>query len=119
MMFIAFIPFSTHLFSEHIGQQFAVIFYGCRLTIIWTFLYIHWRYATGGLRLVDEDIDPLIISAVALRILIAPMIYLLAIGASFLSTGLSIALYALIIILHVLPGRIDRYLALSKNTEPK
>lgn len=119
MMFVAFIPFSTHLLSEHIGQRFAVIFYGFHLTVIWICLYLHWRYATSGLKLVDEEIDPRIVKAVSIRILIAPNIYLLAIAASFLSTGLSIALYAFIIILNILPGRIDRHLALSKNTDSK
>ena len=117
MMFVAFIPFSTHLLSEHIEQQFAVIFYGCHLMIIWVCLYLHWCYATGSFRLVDEDIDARIVKTIAMRILIAPVIYLVAIAVSFLNTGLSIALYALIIILHILPGRIDRYLAsLEKNT---
>ena len=116
MMFVAFIPFSTHLLSEHIEQRFAVIFYGCHLMAIWICLYFHWYYATSALRLVDKDIDARILRAVSIRILIAPIIYLLAIGVSFLSTGLSIALYAFIVILHILPGRIDRYLASSKNT---
>ena len=110
MMFVAFIPFSTHLLSEHIGQQFAVIFYGCHLVSVWICLYLHWHYATRGLRLVDKDIHPNIVSAVTKRILIGPTIYLLAIGASFLSTGLSIGLYAFIVIVHILPGRIDRYM---------
>ncbi len=117
MMCVAFIPFSTHLLSEHIEQRFAVIFYGCHLMAIWICLYIHWYYATSGLRLVDKNIDARIIGAVSMRILVAPIIYLLAIGFSFLSTGLSIALYAFIVILHILPGRINRYLVSSKNIE--
>ena len=60
MMFVAFIPFSTHLLSEHIEQRFAVIFYGCHLIAIRICLYFHWYYATSVLRLVDKDIDVVI-----------------------------------------------------------
>ena len=116
MMLVSFIPFSTHLLSEHIGQRFAVIFYGCHLTAIWVSLYFHWLYATTGFRLVDEDIDQRIVRTAATRILIAPIIYLVAIGVSFLSTGISIALYTIIVILHILPGRLDRYMADPNNT---
>lgn len=115
MMLVAFLPFSTHLLSEHIAQRFAIIFYGCHLTVNWVCLYFHWLYATTGHRLVDENIDERIVRAVATRILIAPIIYLVAIGVSFLSTGISIALFTLIVILHIFPGRIDRYMASSKN----
>ncbi len=116
MMLVALLPFSTHLLGEHIAQRFAVIFYGCHLTVIWVCLYLHWLYATTGLRLVDEDIDQRIVRAAATRILIAPIIYLVAIGVSFLSTGISIALYTIIVILHILPGRVDRYMADPDNT---
>lgn len=114
-MFVAFVPFSTHLLGEHIEQRFAVIFYGCHLMAIWLCLFLHWYHATNGLRLVDKDMDVNIVSAATRRILIAPIIYLLAIAVSFLDTGISIALYAGTVILHILPGRLDRYLASSKN----
>ena len=114
-MFVAFVPFSTHLLGEHIGQRFAVIFYGCHLMAIWLCLLLHWYYATSGLRLVDKDMDVNIVNAATRRILVAPVIYLLAIAISFLDTGISIALYAVSVILHILPGRLDRYLASSRN----
>ena len=115
MMLLSFLPFSTHLLGEHIVQRVAVIFYGCHLTAIWICLYFHWLYATTGLRLVDEDIDQRIVRAVGTRSLIGPVIYLFAIGISFLSTGISIALYTIIVILHIFPGRLDRYMATLKS----
>jgi hypothetical protein len=69
------------------------------------------------LTLFVQDIDQRIVRAAATRILIAPIIYMVAIGVSFLSTGISIALYTIIVILHILPGRLDRYMASPENTE--
>ena len=64
LMLIAFIPFSTHLLSEHIEQQFAVAFYGTHLMLIWLALFLHWYYVTTGARLVDGDINPVVVTAV-------------------------------------------------------
>jgi uncharacterized membrane protein len=119
MMLIALLPFSTHLLGDHIAQQFAVIFYGCHLSLIWICLYFHWFYATTRHRLVDEDIDQRVVHAATMRILIAPILYLLAIGLSFVSTGLSISIYAIIVVMHILPGRLDRHMASPKNTWAK
>jgi uncharacterized membrane protein len=109
LMLVAFIPFSTHLLSEHIEQQFAVAFYGTHLMLIWVCEFLHWYYVTTGGRLVDSDIDPHVVSAVTRRILITAVTYLVAIAVSFLSTYLSIAAYGMIIVMCILPGRIDRY----------
>ena len=64
LMLIAFIPFSTHLLSEHIEQQFAVAFYGTHLMLIWLALFLPWYYVTTGARLVDGDINPVVVTAV-------------------------------------------------------
>jgi hypothetical protein len=37
----------------------------------------------------------------------APLVYILAIVLCFFNTGVSLALYALVPILYILPGRID------------
>jgi uncharacterized membrane protein len=115
LMLVAFIPFSTHLLSEHIEHQFAVAFYGGHLMLIWICQFLHWYYVTTGDRLVDSDIDPNVVSAVTRRIIIASITYVIAIAVSFFSTKLSIAVYGLSIILCILPGRIDRYWDYSKE----
>ena len=40
LMLVACIPFSIHLLSEHIEQQFAVAFYGTHLMLIWLCLFL-------------------------------------------------------------------------------
>jgi uncharacterized membrane protein len=115
LMLVAFIPFSTHLLSEHIEHQFAVAFYGGHLMLIWIFQLLHWYYVTTGGRLVDGNIDPNIVSAVKRRIAIASITYVIAIAVSYFSTKLSIAVYGMSIIMCILPGRIDRYWDYSKE----
>ena len=61
-------------------------------------------------RLTDRDLDPLLVRRAARRILVGPGAYLLAIGLSFVSTAASIAIYALVPLLYILPGRVDRHL---------
>jgi uncharacterized membrane protein len=115
LMLVAFIPFSTHLLSEHIEQQFAVAFYGTHLMLIWVCEFLHWYYVTTGGRLVDSDADPHVVNAVTRRILFSTITYLIAIAVSFYSTKLSITVYGMIIIMCILPGRIDRYWDDSKK----
>jgi uncharacterized membrane protein len=109
LMFVAFIPFSANLLSEHIKQQFAVGFYSCHLMLAWACLCLQWLYATGKQRLVDSDIDPSVVSSITKRIVLAPAAYLLAICVSFFSTSISIAICGSIVVLYIIPGRIDRY----------
>ena len=108
LMLVAFTPFSTHLLSEHIEQQFAVVFYGTHLMLIWLCLFLHWYYVTKGARLVDNDINPVVVSAVKWRTLLVSITYFIAICGSYFSTNMSIILYAMIIVVSILPGRIDR-----------
>jgi uncharacterized membrane protein len=104
------IPFSTALLGAYPDQQIAVVVYGGNLVVIGLVLSLQWRYATRGYRLIDQDLDPLLIRHAARRILIGPSAYLLAIGLSFISATTSIAIYVLVPLLYILPGRVDRHL---------
>ena len=110
LMFVTCIPFSTGLRGAYPGQQIAVALYGGNLIAIGLVLYLQWWYATGGRRLTDPDLDPLVVRRAARRILTGPVAYLLAIGVSFVSPAVSIAIYVLVPLLYILPGRVDRHL---------
>lgn len=109
LMSVVFIPFSTGLIGEYPRQQIALVVYGGNLILIGLVLYLLWIYATRGRRLVDVDIDPQVVRLAKRRILTSPVISFFAIGLSFFSTGWSIFLYALIPLLYIFPGRIDRH----------
>jgi uncharacterized membrane protein len=107
LLWVALVPFSTALLSEYPKTQLAIGVYGANLIAIGLTLAFHWGYATSGYRHVDPDIHPGLVRAAMVRTLIGPFIYIIAIGLSFLRAEVSLALYALVPVLYILPGRID------------
>jgi uncharacterized membrane protein len=93
LMFIALIPFSTILIGEYGDQQISVLIYGVNLTIASSLNYMHWRYATINHRLVDSDLDPILIRLVARRYLIVIFMLMIAIVVSFENINASLLLY--------------------------
>lgn len=111
LMCVTCIPFSTALLGAYPGQRVAVVIYGSNLILIGLVLYAHWWYATGGHRLTDANLDPLLVRRAARRILTGPVAYLVAIGLSFANPAVSLVIYALVPLLYILPGRLDRHLS--------
>ena len=115
-MCVAFVPFSAALIGEYRHEQIAVIIYGVNLIVVGACLYLHYWYATHKHRLVDADLGEHQIATTKRRILIAPIMCLVAIGLSFVSTSLSIILYVLLPIPYILPGRIDIHWARTHHS---
>ncbi|MDQ2902407.1 MAG: TMEM175 family protein [Chloroflexota bacterium] len=109
LMCIVFIPFPTALLGQYTHQQTPVIIYAGTLVITGLVLQSLWWYVTSNYRLVDREIDPQLVKKATRRNLLAPLIYLLAIGISFLKIEVSLALLVLVPVLYIFPGRIDRY----------
>ena len=108
MMGVSLLPFSTALLSQYANEPSAIIVYGVNLIIVGLVLFWHWRHATFGHRLVDDDLDPSIVSLAARRILVGPALFLIAIGVSYFSVWASLAIYILTPLFYVFPGSIDR-----------
>jgi uncharacterized membrane protein len=119
LMCVAFIPFSAALLAAYPGQRIAVIVYGANLIVVGLVLYLHWWYATRNDHLVDGELDPHVVRLATTRILMAPVIYVVAIGLSFVNTTVSIGIYVLVPVLYILPGRIDRHLLGLGHHEPE
>jgi uncharacterized membrane protein len=108
LMCVSLVPFSTGLLGQYPGESIALVVYGFNLVLVGGFLYTHWWYATRRHRLVAGDIRSDVVRLAKHRILIAPIASLVAICFSLASTRLSLALFVLIPLLYVIPGRIDR-----------
>jgi uncharacterized membrane protein len=104
---VALVPFSTALLSEYATTRIAIAIYGANLIAIGLTLALHWWYATTESRHVDPDIDRGLVRGAMYRTLMGPLVYVIAIGLSFFRAEVSLALYALVPILYILPGRID------------
>ncbi|MBA2285433.1 MAG: DUF1211 domain-containing protein [Ktedonobacteraceae bacterium] len=127
LMCIVFIPFPTALLGQYSDQRTSIIIYTGTLVITGLVLQSLWWYVTNNYRLVDDEIDPQLVKKATRRNLMAPLIYLLAIGISFLKIEVSLALLVLVPVLYIFPGRIDRHWTqrqridktnVSTNTDP-
>ena len=106
-MGVSLIPFSTGLLGQFPEDRTALGVYGLNLIMVGGFLYAHWSYATREHRLVQGHIPPEVVRLAEYRIVMGPAASILAICASFVSSRLSLAIFALIPLLYLLPGRID------------
>jgi uncharacterized membrane protein len=90
LMVVAFVPFPTSLLGEYGDHQLPVAIYAATLAVGRLLLTaIHW-YSTRNDRLLDEPHDPATVRFFLIRGLTIPAIFLLSIGISFLSVGVAI-----------------------------
>jgi uncharacterized membrane protein len=88
LLFVAFIPFPTALFSEYIRSQTAFILYAASfafaaLTKLWI-----WRHAVKNrAALLSKNIDDETIKRISRRSLAVPIVCCIAIGMSFVALG--------------------------------
>lgn len=116
LLCIVFIPFPTALVGQYPEQQITIVIYGGTLVITGLVLQLLWWYATSGYHLVDREIDPRLVQRATRRNLTAPLVYLLAIGVSFLSVQISLIFFILVPLYYIFPGRIDRHW-IQRNTD--
>ncbi len=111
LMFVAFVPYSVALVGRYDNIQKIVILYGVHLMIISGLMYLQWWYVTRKRHLMVGTLSPEFVRSVDYKILAAPVVCMLAIGASFYNVRWSKVLYILTIILYLLPSHMDRFWA--------
>jgi hypothetical protein len=74
-------------------------------------LYLTWRYALSGRRLVDREVGPEVIRGGSQRILIRPVIHSLGILAALIRPELGLAIFVMAPVGWIVPWGLDRYLA--------
>lgn len=107
LLCVAIIPFSTALIGRYPFQQITTIIYGANLIAAGLSLYVLLWYSNSNNRLVDKQHDRHLLSLARRRILVGPLVYLVAILLSFIDTRISLTLYAITPIYYILPGKID------------
>jgi uncharacterized membrane protein len=109
LLFIAAMPFPTGLIAQYGNDRFAIMAYGATLVMGGLSLEFMWLYATYNHRLVAPGLDPALIAFFHRRILVAPAVYLLAIGISFVSITAAKVLFFLVAVAYILPDPMDRF----------
>lgn len=112
LMFIALLPLSTSLLSRFNDQPLPYVIYGVNLIVIGLIAYLHWCYATTHHRLTDHDVGPALVRGVKRRILVAPLVSVIAIACAFISMTFSLLMYVLLAIYYIWPGKIDEFWSL-------
>jgi len=105
-----FMPFSSALLGTYTFDPIAICTYGANMTLAGLALYWHWSYATTGGRLVRTETSPELVKATKLRVIRAPVGYLLGSLLCGVSPIASLVVFAAIPISFIIPGRVDRHL---------
>jgi TMEM175 potassium channel family protein len=102
LMVVAFVPFPTSLLGEYGAHQLPVAMYAATLAVGRLLLTaIHW-YTTRNDRLLDEPQDPATVRFFLRRGLTIAAIFLLSIAVSFLSVGVAIWTWVIMLAVDVL-----------------
>lgn len=105
LMAVSLVPFSTHLVGHYGSQGIGLWIYGGNFILISMLLLAHWRYAARK-GLLREEADPKVVARATRQILVGPVMYLAAIGVSFLDARLSLLVILAVPLLHIVPGPI-------------
>lgn len=110
LMTIAFMPFPTDLLGLYAPDQTAVVLYGVTAMATGLMFVLIWWYASSGKRFVEAGLSDRIIKKGMLAVSLAPIVYLVAIGLSFINPLITIGIYIAIPVLYIIPSPIDELL---------
>ncbi len=108
LMFVVFVPFSTHVLALYWDSHLALLLYGGNLLVCGLLLYAHWSYATQGSRLVTNDLSERAILLIKTRLLFLIALVTAALVFSSVSTAFTFALFGAAMVLAIVPTIIDR-----------
>ncbi len=104
LMAVAVIPFPTALLADYLreghDERLAAAVYGGIMTVMGVSFGITWAYAVIG-GLLRDNVDPDLARRSLWVFALGNPLYLLAIGASLLSAGLGLAIYALLALFYM------------------
>ncbi len=108
LMCISFLPFPTAVIAAYMRDSphertIAVMFYGATFTAIAVAWNALWLYVSHGRRLIQPDVSDDRIRTRTRRNLMGPILYGLTVPLALLSAWISIAIYAGLALLYLLP----------------
>ncbi|MFN2188886.1 MAG: TMEM175 family protein [Candidatus Promineifilaceae bacterium] len=109
LLCVATMPFPTGLVVHYADQRISLIIYAAILVAAGLSLDLIWWYVTKNRRLVDDKMKDDFVRSVHRRVLVAPVLYTLAIVLSFVSIILSYLIFVAVILYYVLPLSFDKH----------
>ena len=113
LMCVAFIPYATALVAQYGGNRAVVVLFGITMAVTGFAFSTLWFYAVKQYFRDEPLIDRRFVRDASLWTLGYPISYLFAAVLALIDPRLSIAVYAIIPIVYLLPGVIDRQLHLE------
>jgi uncharacterized membrane protein len=107
LMSVATIPYPTTLIVRYGQAQISVIIYAINLIVGGALLDVIWWYGSRKRHLMCESIQPELVHAFHRRILTGPVIYMVAIGVSFVSVTAAKLLFVVAVIFYLIPTAQD------------
>lgn len=111
MLAISFVPVSTALLGQFYRYRLVVVVYAGNMAVAGLLLFWNWWYATRGGRLTVEGVPERVRKAVSVRLLTYAMLFALAMGLSWVSTAVGLAVCVAVpvvyIIIQVVPHGMD------------
>lgn len=111
LLVCSLVPFGVALLGRYWASPVVTAIYGALLIASGICLLGSWTYATHGHRLVAPSLPSSAIDALRVRIVIGLVGYGIGFGLSFFAPSASIAVYAIMPLLYLVPSRIDRHVA--------
>ncbi|MBX7168958.1 MAG: DUF1211 domain-containing protein [Pirellulales bacterium] len=93
LLCVSFVPFPTGLQATYRHDKLAMLLYGATQALCGLSLLAIWLYATTRQRLVSPDISPAVVRSITRRILITPLVSLIAIACLPISMDVSRLLF--------------------------
>jgi uncharacterized membrane protein len=126
LLFMSLIPVTASLLTKFITLPLAILVYIANLVMVYISLYLVWRHASSDYELIDQQVQLSLISYLKARILVAPLLYILAVVTSFISIYLSFLIMVIVPIIYIQNGVLDtmliKYFKLNydyKTRQPK
>jgi uncharacterized membrane protein len=113
LMFIAFLPFPTHVLGTHWPEEasrpVAVTFYAIGLLLPAAAWLLVWLYASHNCRLVRHELDPDFLRKLTLQFIGSVAVYALAVAVAVIDHKWGMAMCTGLTLLYLLPPRTPVY----------
>ena len=122
LLCISFLPFPTSILGEYMqsekNQVLASAFYAFGLLMPATAWLMLWLYGSKKIGVIDENLDPKFLRFMNGQFMISVLVYLVAIGVTFLNFIWGLGICVTITLLYLLPPVRPKYMGESKILTP-